>query len=94
MRHGNPSLIEIAVTAEADKWIAIRVVDDGGGLKGSGRPGGYGIIGMQERVATLGGVLEVKNREDRRGVIVAARIPLHTGERIGRAPAPQEIVLQ
>ena len=93
VRHGNPSLIEISVTADADKWIAIRVVDDGGGLKG-GRPGGFGIIGMQERVATLGGVLEVKNCDDGRGVIVAARIPIRTGERIGRAPAPQEIVLQ
>jgi two-component system sensor histidine kinase UhpB len=94
VRHGNPSLIEISVTAEADKWIAIRVVDDGGGLKGAGRPGGYGIIGMQERVATLGGALAVKNRDDGRGVIVAARIPVRIGERTGRAPAPQEIVLQ
>ncbi len=38
---------------------------------------------MQERVAGLGGVLEVKNRPDGRGVIVSARIPLRAGERSG-----------
>jgi two-component system, NarL family, sensor histidine kinase UhpB len=95
VRHGNASTIEIAVKNEQGEFVGIRVLDDGGGFKASGRVGGVGIIGMQERVAGLGGVLEVKNRPDGRGVLVSARIPLHAGERNGRAKEPaQEIVLQ
>jgi two-component system sensor histidine kinase UhpB len=105
VRHGTPARIDIAVEAGADRAIAIRVSDDGGGLKGNGRPGssgspgvgqggGYGIIGMSERVASLGGTLEVKNRPDGRGVVVEARLPALTASRTDRAEAPQEIVLQ
>jgi len=95
VRHGNPSAIEIAVEAQPDRSIAIRVADDGGGLKSNGRAGGYGIIGMQERVAGLGGTLEVKNRADGGGVIVSARLPARPGTHPEpRNEAPQEIVLQ
>jgi two-component system sensor histidine kinase UhpB len=95
VRHGNPSNIEIAVMSHSDGSIGIRIADDGDGLKASGRPGGLGIIGMQERVAALGGVLDVKNRPDGRGVVVSARIPAHASERIERMrETPQEIVLQ
>jgi len=95
VRHGNPSTIEIDVKTHTDGSIGIRVVDDGGGLKASDRPSGFGIMGMQERVASLGGTLEVKDRSDGQGVIVSARLPVHTGERIERtAKAPQEITLQ
>ncbi len=95
VRHGDPTRIEIMVAAEPDQTIAIRVIDDGGGLKGNGRPGGFGIIGMQERVATLGGVVEVKNRPDGRGVVVSARLPLQAGERLERIKqTPQNLTLQ
>jgi len=95
VRHGDPSTIEISVTAHPDHSIGIRVIDDGGGLKSNGRSGGFGIIGMQERVATLGGMLEVKNRPDGSGVIVSARLPVQTGERTKQTiKAPQEISLQ
>jgi signal transduction histidine kinase len=50
---------------------------------------------MQERVAALGGVLEVKDRSEGRGVVVTARIPAQSGERPARAAeAPQGIALQ
>jgi len=95
VRHGSASTIEVAVKSDADGWVGIRIVDDGGGLKSNGRPGGVGIIGMQERVATLGGKLEVKDRPDGRGVIVSARIPLRAGKSAERAKErPQEIGLQ
>jgi two-component system sensor histidine kinase UhpB len=95
VRHGNPNSIEVAVTTNLDGSIAIRIADDGGGLKANGRPGGLGIIGMQERVAALGGKLDVKNRPDGRGVVVKAHIPEQSGERIERTgETPQEIVLQ
>ena len=37
--------------------------------------GGFGIVGMQERVRTLGGSLDVANRADGAGVVVSARLP-------------------
>jgi signal transduction histidine kinase len=50
---------------------------------------------MQERVAALGGVLEVKNRAEGCGVVVTARIPEDSGERPARnVGAPQGIALQ
>ena len=95
VRHGNPSTIEIDIVRQPEGTIRIRVADDGHGLATDGRPGGLGIIGMQERVAALGGVLEVKNRSDGHGVVVTARIPAHSGERPARTTeAPQGIALQ
>jgi two-component system, NarL family, sensor histidine kinase UhpB len=95
VRHGSPSTIEISVAADRDRGIEIRVVDDGGGLKAKQQKGGYGIVGMQERVAALGGALEVKNRPDGCGVVVSARLPAPSGERSKRRKeAPQGMVLQ
>ncbi len=99
VRHGSPTRIEIAVEAapesETGRAIVIRVTDDGGGLKSNGRPGGYGIIGMSERVASLNGTLEVKNRADGRGVTVEARLLARAEVRPERSTeAAQEIVLQ
>jgi two-component system, NarL family, sensor histidine kinase UhpB len=95
VRHGNPTTIEIDVRSESDGTVVVRVADDGSGLTSHGRPGGLGIIGMQERVAALGGVLEVKNRSEGRGVVVTARIPLHAARRpAGTKEAPQGILLQ
>ena len=37
---------------------------------------GFGINGMRERVAALGGTFEAQNRKDGRGIIVSAKIPL------------------
>ncbi len=96
VRHGSPTRIEIRVEVAPDRAILIRVTDDGGGLKAKARPGGYGVIGMSERVAGLGGTLEVKNRPDGRGVTVEARLPARAGTRLerGAEAAQQEIVLQ
>ncbi len=74
VRHGSPTTISIEVESNADQSIDIRVTDDGCGLKDSSG-GGFGIVGMQERVATLGGHLEVANRSDGPGVVVSARLP-------------------
>ncbi len=95
VRHGSASTIEIGVKVHADGAVGIRIADDGSGLKPNGRPGGIGIIGMQERVATLGGILEVKSRPDGRGVVVSARIPAPAGEHGERRKGvAQEVVLQ
>ena len=75
VRHGKPSAIDIEVRVAKDGDILIQVRDDGGGLRPNARPGSFGVLGMRERVATLGGELEVKDRTDKRGVFVAARLP-------------------
>jgi len=75
VRHGTPTLIEVEVKETAGGDILIQVRDDGGGLRPNARPGSFGLLGMRERVATLGGELEVKDRTDKRGVAVAARLP-------------------
>lgn len=74
VRHGSPTTIAIEVASNADGSIDIRVTDDGCGLK-TGGVRGLGIVGMRERVSTLGGKLEVSNRRDGLGVVVSAHLP-------------------
>ena len=74
VRHGSPTIIDIEVTANADGSVDLRIADDGCGLKAAGGRG-LGIVGMRERVTTLGGSLEVANRRDGQGVVVSAHLP-------------------
>jgi two-component system sensor histidine kinase UhpB len=94
VRHGKPDLIEISISRGADRAIAVRITDDGCGMKADGRPGGIGIIGMQERVAALGGRLQVGNRPDGNGVVVSVLIPGHAAEAAPGITRHQEISLQ
>ena len=75
VRHGRPTLIEIDVKRETDGHVAVEVTDDGGGLRDLGYGAGFGLVGMRERVKSVGGTLTVTNRVDGRGVIVSARFP-------------------
>jgi signal transduction histidine kinase len=54
--------------------VELEVVDDGPGANGAGRAG-HGLIGMRERAALYGGVLEAGNR-NRRGYVVRAQLPI------------------
>jgi two-component system sensor histidine kinase UhpB len=74
LRHGHPSRIEIEIESAADGTIAIGVTDDGGGMPADAAIG-FGITGMQERAALLGGTLSVCDRADAKGVVVSARLP-------------------
>ncbi len=76
LRHGHPSRIGIEIQAADDNTIGINVVDDGGGKPPTGSAIGFGITGMQERAALLGGTLTVGDRVDAKGVIVSAKLPL------------------
>jgi two-component system sensor histidine kinase UhpB len=73
VRHGRPSAIDIVVAREGEA-IVTRVSDDGGP---AGAPAGlgFGLAGMRERVAMLGGSLIAGPRADGRGWLVAARLP-------------------
>jgi two-component system, NarL family, sensor histidine kinase UhpB len=73
--HGQPSEIDISIRTGAVDTVEIDVIDDGGGLKPSTGMVGFGITGMQERAALLGGTISVQNRSDGKGVAVSARLP-------------------
>jgi len=77
LRHGHPRRIEVSIRADTDETVVITVADDGGGMMPSGSAIGFGIIGMQERAAALGGALTVDNCPGGKGVVVSAVLPLH-----------------
>ena len=75
LRHGNPSKICISIRLAANGVIEVEIIDDGGGMKTASGPVGFGITGMRERTALLGGTISLENRRDGHGVVVSARIP-------------------
>lgn len=75
VRHGHPSTISIAVSADGTgDGIDIRVVDDGSGMSEAARFG-FGLAGMRERLRSLAGTLEYANLPEG-GLALAARVPL------------------
>jgi two-component system, NarL family, sensor histidine kinase UhpB len=73
LRHGHPQRIAITVRLNADDAIAVDISDDGGPQPTDRAR--FGLLGMQQRVQSLGGTLSAGNRHDKRGVIVSARLP-------------------
>ena len=79
LRHAHASRVDVSVQCDAHRMVVI-VNDDGIGLPAEwARPGHYGLRGLMERVAHLGGVLTVANREPH-GVCLTAEIPLKGGK--------------
>ncbi|MET8755126.1 sensor histidine kinase [Streptomyces sp. NPDC004667] len=92
-KHAGDARARVRLTYRSDE-VTVEVSDDGPG-SGSGngpapaRPpgrGGYGLIGMRERVALQGGTLEAAPL-DAGGFRVAARLPVAPG---GGAPEGEE----
>jgi signal transduction histidine kinase len=61
-----------------DGEVKLAVEDDGKGFETGGEGGGRGMVGMRERVALLGGRLEVRS-EPAQGTTVVAVVPLSGG---------------
>ena len=81
IRHANPKTIEVRVldhgespAAAAGARLELTVRDDGSGIA-TGRPRGFGLRGMQERVQALGGDFAVETGAGR-GTCVRIVIPL------------------
>jgi signal transduction histidine kinase len=70
-RHAPGAAVEVELHYDADA-LRLRVRDDGPGPSGDGA--GLGLIGMHERVATVGGELSV-GPADGGGFLVQARLP-------------------
>jgi two-component system sensor histidine kinase UhpB len=77
VRHGEPKVIRITVTAEKQN-LDISVEDDGGGMRSDAQAhlslGHMGLIGMEERVQALGGLFSVEERAGG-GVCIRATLP-------------------
>ncbi len=72
LRHGRPERIAVSVAADPAGLVA-RVTDDGVG-GGPGNGAGLGLLGMRERLASLGGSLEA-GAAPGQGWMVTARLP-------------------
>jgi signal transduction histidine kinase len=72
LKHAGAAHVAVVIRY-VDEYIELEVVDDGGGPALAGATAGHGIVGMRERVALYGGVLETGAR-DSGGYAVRARL--------------------
>ena len=79
IKHASASSVRISIAEMGDE-VGVRVRDDGVGFspQGGRNGGGFGLIGMRERVEQLGGRLSVTSEEGR-GTTVEARFPVSHG---------------
>lgn len=83
-KHAAASRVTVDV-GERDGKLDIKVTDDGGGFDPDQPGGGFGLAGMKERAALVGGDLKVVSAPGR-GTAVHASIP--SGRAAGTAPSP------
>ncbi|MFJ6620711.1 sensor histidine kinase [Kitasatospora sp. NPDC091335] len=82
-KYAGPARARVLLTYRPDR-VTVEVCDDGGGVPAqepppAGSRGGYGLIGMRERVALHGGTLAAGPRPDG-GFAVLADLPLASDE--------------
>jgi two-component system sensor histidine kinase UhpB len=75
LRHASPRRVDIDVASDPQR-IVVTVTDDGVGLPADwSKPGHFGLRGLTDRVAQLGGSFAVKNLAEG-GARLSAEIPL------------------
>lgn len=72
IRHGH-AMRAIVEVIEEEGEIRIRVADDGSGFEPNRVDGGFGLLGMRERVSLTGGRFDVRSSED--GTTITAALP-------------------
>jgi signal transduction histidine kinase len=73
VKHAAAEHVEVAVT-ERDGTLQVRVADDGRGFDpAAASTGGFGLLGMRERVGLLGGELAIASSDA--GTVVSAALP-------------------
>jgi two-component system sensor histidine kinase UhpB len=92
LRHGRPTRIDINVSVEGEE-VLTHISDNGVGLSTKVHAPGFGLIGMQERVQSLGGVFAVMNSPVGTGVLVSARLPLAAAT-LSATPATRQRAIQ
>ncbi|HZZ68166.1 MAG TPA: histidine kinase [Phenylobacterium sp.] len=76
VRHGSPKTVRIALWIDADETLSISVADDGTGHDAAPTLGGLGLVGMRERVASVGGTLSSGPNHAGMGWTTIARLRL------------------
>ncbi|GHF69140.1 hypothetical protein GCM10010218_58140 [Streptomyces mashuensis] len=74
VRHAGTGQCRVTID-HGDEELSVEITDDGRGGTGNGSGHGFGLIGMRERVALLGGHLSAGPRPEG-GFRVTARLPL------------------
>lgn len=77
-KHARPEKVEIELS-EQDGTLELVVRDDGVGFDAGQPTGGFGIVGMRERVALAGGKFEVSSTPDG-GTVVRVLLPVRGNE--------------
>ena len=74
--HAHPSAVRLALTRESG-GLHLRVSDNGTGLPDDAfdRPASHGLIEMRERIAMVGGTLEIRGNQEGRGTLVDVIVP-------------------
>lgn len=76
-RHSSATRLNLLLRSD-DNWLSLRVDDDGAGFqvpKALAQTKGFGLAGMQERVALLGGRIQIRSRPGQ-GVRIAIELPI------------------
>jgi signal transduction histidine kinase len=73
-KHARASTVRIDARASGGR-VALSVVDDGRGFDPGAATAGFGVAGMRERAALVGGTLEVTSGPD--GTVIRASLPAH-----------------
>ena len=71
-KHAGATRVAITVAEDAAA-LAVRVADDGRGFDAAQPTAGFGVTGMRERAALMGGTLDIVSSSE--GTVVSARIP-------------------
>ena len=89
VKHAGASRVTVALI-EDDATVQLTVTDDGAGFQTDAASKGFGLIGMRERIALIGGAL-VFDSQPGAGTTVAARIAVQRRppERAARTPDRQ-----
>ncbi|WP_298597709.1 sensor histidine kinase [Zoogloea sp.] len=81
VRHGQPGRVEVSLR-RAPAGLILEIRDDGQGVRSgpdAGKPGGFGRLGMEERVLALGGTLHIAPAPGR-GTLVSVHLPVPASE--------------
>jgi signal transduction histidine kinase len=84
IRHANATVVTVLLNRYSD-WIVLQIADNGKGFDPQAskisdhQSNGFGLRGMQERVAILGGAFEVATAPSR-GTTITVRVPIPLGE--------------